>query len=1635
MREHKKISASVVDQLPFYLKSDEDYQQFVHFIELYYKWLESDRNPAAIGNQIENFSDLDETLDIFVDEYQNVLAKDFPQFSRIKDREELTTDLRAALNFSGDSDSKLEYIEYDNYLSGGVNSVFPLSYYSPVYYEIRDFDTSAVEIKVYSVDASSQSGTSGLADLLDEYTFPTDYTLLTEGTDYVLDDSNKEIKFVDPSPDVDPGTLKPLPEQTIIKIAYHLRKKSGVTQEFINKKYKKTKYSNKKLFLKLMKEFYQSKGSESSYQFLFRSLFNEDVEFYYPKDNIMKPSDNTWVEERSVRTIPSNKTVSNPVRIVGKTSGASATVERFLEFSISDSPVREYFVTHVFGTFTSREEIEILMSNGVTITETLYDCIVGFDIDNGGSNYPNNFYLNQYISDPGDGVGLSAKISNTSKGPVEAVEIISGGSNYITGEQVSIGSYGSGSAASAYISAVEPNEFTTETVSWVQDEDNPSFYYSLSDYPSIDYSDSYSRDRKVTISNTDHKWDDVLIFLDFENVHENGSGFVDSKFEQESFRYGVNLINPAGGPKWGSKSAKGENGYILLSDLYKDHLKDSLDSFSVDFWIYPDDINGTDTGGTLFALNDVAFNANSIRIIEEGSGTAKTGNLIVEISGTEYTAPVPVDWEGQWNHISLYVSETEIKLHINGERKILAGGFIQSAPTRQTVFNTWNRFSHNSSGTYPANAGETTAFVYNSANDTIVCTANTSTYVGFYSLESEKFSEYDFSATISSTSTDDDTIGLVIAFVIDDDGKEHTLSLLRAQGGMLNTGGYQVVYNYLQADQVVVFNGNSLAPAQSGGWAGLYSRLRAIRNGDTFTTSVSQFTTSVETDNSNIDVNTEFTFSLSELVDDGYSWASLFSGSSQWGYACHSQDASTWSNILFNGLNGEDAYTAMFESLDSYLVTLGSSLSPSGSYYDYNLGHYSSFRVTSDERYTEYTSSGTTYIKSWELDPIQNFYSAYHITKETNRPAQYYFDVVNDRLVIFKLTSEPDVNNWTDNSSFASTISSQIAQYGLAAEPFIVPDNWTVKMDFINHPHGPIVKIDVYSGGDGYEKFPFASISNSTSGYNSIGTNAILQPKGSNIGSISEIKITNSPDSASDGFGVGYTVAPTIDLSTLGDGNAQITPILGPLLKRDGFFFNDKGFLSDENRIQDGYLWQDYSYVLRTSRNIDQWRYIVKKLLHPSGLMMFGEVNLISNPEPKKLQSLYLQFLFEIVKNADVSVKNMDGLGRWTGSDSTPINVNDLLSHGYTFVYDNYQTGGPMSGVGDDTPVGQTVDTGDGRYKLLDVNRDPIPTASNWSEIKYVLVNVRDENGLDLTKFYTENTVQRNFTIYDIDITDETTRPFAKFKVIDTTHYENDLYVEFEVTHLTSFGVCSLSATPGDKVEFRWDKVFRGNVERVNRYWVGAIRDGADPRDEKFVIMIDSIGEEVPSLSNQYRSLDRIKFRFDREIPFEKLVRYRFSSEDEAELHPQKKTLAGIVRVQQNPNGEEEYGYVTSRNPYSSLESHEFYEMIWGQIVDSYDRGQNINLDSEINVYPKIMRVTTPKDPNNRLNSGMNYNSVERMKFNQTPQSIDNELYLETIENIENKSNIKTNIAHESITTAYSSAPTTWNELNSLEQI
>ena len=104
------------------------------------------------------------------------------------------------------------------------------------------------------------------------------------------------------------------------------------------------------------------------------------------------------------------------------------------------------------------------------------------------------------------------------------------------------------------------------------------------------------------------------------------------------------------------------------------------------------------------------------------------------------------------------------------------------APTLQDVFNTWSRFSHNTSGTYPAVASEMNAWVYNSGPNTISQPLNTGTATGFYSFET--YEGYTHTARFTSTDGDNDIGFMVIAFAIDG-GVEHTLSAVRQSNGTI----------------------------------------------------------------------------------------------------------------------------------------------------------------------------------------------------------------------------------------------------------------------------------------------------------------------------------------------------------------------------------------------------------------------------------------------------------------------------------------------------------------------------------------------------------------------------------------------------------------------------------------------------------------------------------------------------------------------------------------------------------------------------------------------------------------------------------------------------------------------------------
>lgn len=57
-----------------------------------------------------------------------------------------------------------------------------------------------------------------------------------------------------------------------------------------------------------------------------------------------------------------------------------------------------------------------------------------------------------------------------------------------------------------------------------------------------------------------------------------------------------------------------------------------------------------------------------------------------------------------------------------------------------------------------------------------------------------------------------------------------------------------------------------------------------------------------------------------------------------------------------------------------------------------------------------------------------------------------------------------------------------------------------------------------------------------------------------------------------------------------------------------GTYNESRGFLSDNIKLQDSYFYQKFSYVIRTGNNFDTWSDTFNKLVHPAGMIFFGEI-------------------------------------------------------------------------------------------------------------------------------------------------------------------------------------------------------------------------------------------------------------------------------------------------------------------------------------------------------------------------------------------------------------------------------------------
>lgn len=207
--------------------------------------------------------------------------------------------------------------------------------------------------------------------------------------------------------------------------------------------------------LKSAREFYNKKGSDESLRWLFKVLFNENIEINYPKEQIFKASDGKWIKPRAFRITVSETNKNVDVNLLekrlvtGNNSGATCLVEsanRSVDLT-SGREIIEIYISNIKRFFENGEFITIDYEdeNGTerTFSEKIIGTISNIRVDSNIRTDPQQRRrgLLYNVGDPvvvTGGLALTAEaedaiaiVGNTTVGSIEAVTVVFPGYGYL----------------------------------------------------------------------------------------------------------------------------------------------------------------------------------------------------------------------------------------------------------------------------------------------------------------------------------------------------------------------------------------------------------------------------------------------------------------------------------------------------------------------------------------------------------------------------------------------------------------------------------------------------------------------------------------------------------------------------------------------------------------------------------------------------------------------------------------------------------------------------------------------------------------------------------------------------------------------------------------------------------------------------------------------------------------------------------------------------------------------------------------------------------------------------------------------------------------------------------------------------
>lgn len=162
---------------------------------------------------------------------------------------------------------------------------------------------------------------------------------------------------------------------------------------------------------------------------------------------------------------------------------------------------------------------------------------------------------------------------------------------------------------------------------------------------------------------------------------------------------------------------------------------------------------------------------------------------------------------------------------------------------------------------------------------------------------------------------------------------------------------------------------------------------------------------------------------------------------------------------------------------------------------------------------------------------------------------------------------------------------------------------------------GTIAFLSGVNPGTGYSAYPYVDViepdvaaQSFPDGFGGVkGHNATIKTNVANSrGVATAAEIINS--------GFGFSPGDTVYLSAPYNAGVVVTAsaVVDTDGTGDGYWKNNKSFVSDIMKIQDSYYYQDFSYEILVNRMLSVYQKVVNDLVHPSGIALFGRFRLRS---------------------------------------------------------------------------------------------------------------------------------------------------------------------------------------------------------------------------------------------------------------------------------------------------------------------------------------------------------------------------------------------------------------------------------------